>query len=288
MILVISSNGNQGRALVPKLSAAGMKVRALRNRPVTGAVEAQDNVEIMMGDATDRSSLEKALEGVKTVFHIAPTVHPQERSMGTGLVDLIRDIGGIHLVYSSVIHSVASRLPQHKAKRDVEEHIIESGIDFTILKPADYMMPGMLDGAFQTGTLDIPFYMVRPQAMVAIDDLSDVALKVIREREAHYGASYDLASEVVDPEIMRQVTEAVCGKTLVNRVKSADEYFDLFFPGTDPSDEPQRYAILRFIETWYATHDFPGNSNVLSWLLGRAPVSFKAFAENEFKRFSAQ
>lgn len=32
MILVISSNGNQGQARVPKLSAAGMKVRALRNR----------------------------------------------------------------------------------------------------------------------------------------------------------------------------------------------------------------------------------------------------------------
>jgi uncharacterized protein YbjT (DUF2867 family) len=285
MILVMGANGNQGRTLVPKFKEAGLRVRAFRS-----SGDAQSSLdlgadEVVFGNAADRSSLKAALEGVTTVYHISPTAHPMEREMGFAMVDTAREAGGIHLIFSSVLHTIASKLPQHKCKRDIEEHLVESGVDFTILKPADYMMPGMYDATFATGKAVIPFWMGRLQAMVHLDDIADVAARVAVEREMHFGASYELVSQVVTPEDIVKAAENVMGTALESSLADADSFFELAFPDSTPVSDPYRYSLLHFIQTWYKVYDFPGNTNVLTYLLGRPPHTLLEFVQGEFKRF---
>jgi len=37
----------------------------------------------------------------------------------------------------------------------------------------------------------------------------------------------------------------------------------------------------------YSSHDFVGNPNVLTWLLGRAPTSFEEWARTQYENYRA-
>ena len=70
LILVAGATGYVGARLVPRLVAAGHRVRAmgrsmekLRSRPWAGSA----GVELVLGDVSDKASLERALAGVNVV-----------------------------------------------------------------------------------------------------------------------------------------------------------------------------------------------------------------------------
>jgi hypothetical protein len=44
---------------------------------------------------------------------------------------------------------------------------------------------------------------------------------------------------------------------------------------------------LRAISERYSSHDFIGNPNVLTWLLGREPTTFQQFTQQAFDDFRA-
>ena len=67
--LVTGGTGYLGRHVVGLLTAAGRDVRVLaREGSDTSGL---DGVEIVRGDVTDRAALERALDGVQRVFHLA-------------------------------------------------------------------------------------------------------------------------------------------------------------------------------------------------------------------------
>ena len=145
MILLTSANGNQGRKLVPKLLAAGHEVRAcVRTQASAERVRALGVRDVIAGDLADAGFIEAAVRGVRSVYHIGPTLHPAERAMGIAIVEASKAAGVEHFVFSSVLHAITTDLIQHEIKRDIEEHLLSSGLEFTILQPANYMLPHRL------------------------------------------------------------------------------------------------------------------------------------------------
>src|SRR6476659_4149434 len=70
-ILVTGATGFLGSHLVPKLVAAGHKVRAIaRSRPGPALA----GVEVIAGDLKDRDAVRKALAGCEVVYHLAGLV----------------------------------------------------------------------------------------------------------------------------------------------------------------------------------------------------------------------
>ena len=135
MILVTAANGNQGRLLVPKLLAAEQPVRAcVQSQASAEHLRALGVPEVVVGDITDPAVLATAIRGVQKVYHVGPTAHPGERAMGLAVVDAARDEGVKHLVFSSVLHAITTDLVQHEIKRDIEEYVLSSGLEFTILR----------------------------------------------------------------------------------------------------------------------------------------------------------
>ena len=59
------------------------------------------------------------------------------------------------------------------------------------------------------------------------------------------------------------------------------------FGGSDPATFAYQARAARAISVRYSSHDFIGNPNVLTWLLGRPPTSFETFARREYKAFQA-
>jgi uncharacterized protein YbjT (DUF2867 family) len=284
VILVTSAYGNQGRILIPKLHGAGQVIRALRMTPGRDHELGQLGAdEVFAGDASDRSTLRLAVRGVSTIYHIGPSAHPSEREMGIAIIDAARDEGVSHFIFSSVLHPGVSKLIQHKIKRDIEEHLIESGLSFTILQPSDYMLPLLLKPAFMTGVFELSWDLNRRQAMIDLHDLAEVVVTVARERECHFGATYELtAPGAHSAHDIAAALSTTTGRSIHAAQVTPEAYLDAFYGAGRRNDFRHQYAVFRAISLWYSQYDFVGNSNVLTWLLGRAPTTLQEFVEREW------
>lgn len=287
MILLTSANGNQGKLLLPKLLARGLAVRAVVQSEASAALLMARGVnDVVVGNIAERSVLDRAFEGVRKVYHIGPTVHPQEREMGLAMVDVARERGVEHFVFSSVLHAITTDLVQHEIKRDVEEYLLSSGLEFTILQPANYMLPLKLLPVFNEGVFRLSWSLERRQSMVDLGDVTDVAADVLADGEPHYGATYELVGPGrFTGHDIGKVLSSVLGRTVPVQEIAADTYLKAWFGDVDPSGFPHQAHVLRSISARYSSHDFIGNPNVLTMLLGRAPTSFAEFAERQYQAF---
>lgn len=289
-ILVTAANGNQGRLLVPKLLARGQPVRAcVRSEPSAQALRRAGVRDVVVGDVSDPAVLARAVKGVCKVYHVGPTCHPKERDMGMAIVDAARAEGVEHFVFSSVLHAITADIVQHEIKRDVEEHLLSSGLCYTILQPSNYMLPLKLKPAFEEGVFKLSWSLERRQSMVDLDDVTDVAANVLGDSEHHAYATYELVGPGrYDAHELGRIISSVMGREIGVRQIDADTYLKAWFGDADPSQFPHEVRVLRSITKRYSNYDFLGNPNVLTWLLGRPPTTFEQFVRKHYAAFTAQ
>ena len=290
MILVTSAAGNQGGRLIPKLLASGRLVRAcVRTEGSAALLRHQGVQQVVVGDLSDPAFIDTAVRGVASVYHVGPTLHPAEREMGLAMVDAARAAGVGHFVFSSVLHAITTDLIQHEIKRDIEEHLLSSGLAFTILQPANYMLPHRLRAVFAEGVFRLSWALEPRQSMVDLDDVAEVAATVLTDPERHAAATYELVGpgHFTAHDIGRVLGQVLGREVAVERVDMAAFIRARFGHGESRALEHQLRMGLA-IEARYSTHDFIGNPNVLTWLLGRPPTSFEQFVRREHAAFLAQ
>jgi uncharacterized protein YbjT (DUF2867 family) len=287
MILVTAANGNQGRLLIPKLLAAGQPVRAcVQSQASAEQLRVLGVPEVVVGDLSEPTVMAKAIAGVSKVYHVGPTVHPRERAMGFSIIDAARAEGVRHLVFSSVLHAITADLVQHEIKRDIEEHLLSSGLEFTILQPANYMLPLKLRPVFDRGVFELSWSLDRRQSLVDLGDVTDVACLALTQSERHAGATYELAAPGrYTAHELGAIISRVLARPIEVREIDADTYLRAWVGDADPSQFTHQIKVLRAITTRYSSHDFVGNANVLTWLLGRPPTTFEAYVRRQQEEF---
>ncbi len=289
MILVTAANGNQGKELVPRLVAAGAEVRAcVRSQESAQALRGAGVADVVVGDMTDPDVLARALHGVERAYYLGPALHPAETRMGLAAVDAAKAAGVGHLVLSSVLHPLITDLVQHVSKRDIEEHLVSSGMEFTILQPANYMLRHRLLPAFEHGVFRLSWALDRAQSMVDVGDVAEVAAAVLTEPGPHAGATYELAAagRFTAYDIARVIAE-VTGREVVAEQIDPDVFLRAALGVDDLDQVPYQRDLLRAIGKRYSSSDFVGNPNVLTWLLGRTPTTFEQFVRRELDAFRA-
>ena len=289
MILVTSANGNQGKRLVPKLLAAGHRVRGcVQSASSADHLRALGVQDVVVGDLAEPAIIERAVQGVESIYHIGPTVHPAERAMGFAIVDAARAAGVGHFVFSSVLHAIATDLVQHEIKRDVEEHLLSSGLEFTILQPSNYMLPHRVHSVFEDGVFRLAWSLDRRQSMVDLEDITDVAALVLNEPARHAAATYELVGpgRFTAHDIGR-VLSKVLGREIALEEIDSQAFVRARFGDADPGVLDYQLKVIGAISAHYSRHDFLGNCNVLAWLLGRPPTSFEDFVRREYAAFQA-
>ena len=75
---------------------------------------------------------------------------------------------------------------------------------------------------------------------------------------------------------------SVLGRPIEAREIDADTFGARVLGGADPSTMGYELAAMRAISSRYSRHDFVGNPNVLTWLLGRSPTTFEQFVRAEY------
>jgi uncharacterized protein YbjT (DUF2867 family) len=285
MILVTSAYGNQGKKLIPKLVRTGQRVRALRRTPDGEAdLKALGAQEVVIGDASDPDTLRRAMSGIDSVYHIGPSAHPKERDMGFAVIDAALREGVRHLVFSSVLHAIVSDLVQHEIKRDIEERLVGSAINFTILQPSDYMQVLRYKTAFETGEFVLAWNVNRRQSVVDVADIAEVAAKVLTEGEPHYGATYELSAPgCFTAYDIAAIIAKIAGKEIAVKETSPEARMkDHFGGGLRDESAEHGLRVYRALRQWYSAHDFVGNPNVLAMLLGRTPTTLEEFIRAEY------
>ncbi|GJF33640.1 epimerase [Kitasatospora sp. NE20-6] len=289
MILVTAANGNQGKLLIPRLLAAGAELRAcVRSDESARTLRGIGVTDVVVGDIGDPDVLARAMHGVEKVYYVGPALHPRERAMGIAAVDAARAAGVRHFVLSSVLHAIITDLVQHEIKRDLEEHLVSSGMEFTVLQPANYMLRHRLKPAFEKGVFLLSWALDRHQSMVHVGDVAEVAAAVLLESDRHAGATYELvAPGRYTAHDLANVIAEVTGREVVAEQISSEVFLEAALGTDNPAEFPYQARLLRAISSRYSSHDFIGNPNVLTWLLGRRPTTFEQFTRTEFAAFTA-
>jgi uncharacterized protein YbjT (DUF2867 family) len=148
MILVAGSTGVLGSEIVRRLAARGEKVRAMvRNTSSPEKVERLKmlGAEIVHADLKDPPTLLAACNGVNAVISTVTTILTSqagdsfEATDGEGtkaLIDAAKKAGASKFVFVSFDTSKTPDNPLSNAKREAEEHLKKSGLDYTILHSA--------------------------------------------------------------------------------------------------------------------------------------------------------
>ena len=283
MILVTSAYGNNGRRLIPRLAKEGIDVRALNLSDRTTELKELGAKEVIVGNALDPVTLDKAMDGVKSVFHVGPSFHPQEAEMGVAAINAASKAEVEHFVYDSVLHPQISALLQHRMKLIVEEHLINSDLNYTILQPMHYMQNINISDVYREGVFKQASTLETPLSFVDMDDKVEVAAKVLTE-DGHYGATYELCCDdyLNAIEIVKIMTK-VLGKEIIPKLVPQEfiiSGFQKAFP--EYGDYPARGFKALF--DYYSEYGFFGNSNVLKWLLGRNPTTLEEYIKKEFDK----
>ncbi len=287
MILVTAANGNQGKLLVPKLVAAGLPVRASVQSPASAdALHSAGVTDVVVGNLSDPDVLTRAVRGVEKIYHVGPTLWPFERETGFAIVDAARAEGVRHFVMSSVLHAITTDLIQHEVKRDIEEHLLSSGLEFTILQPTNYMLAHRLTPAFERGVFELSWSLERIQSLVDLGDVTDVAAMVLRNTERHAGATYELVSPGrYTAHDLGDILGAVLGNPVDVHEIDVDTFAQRMVRDSDPRSQAYQLRAMRAISARYSSHDFVGNPNVLTWLLGRTPTTFEEYVQAQYAMF---
>ncbi|AIT82160.1 SDR family oxidoreductase [Novosphingobium pentaromativorans] len=285
-ILLTAAAGHQGKLLLPKLSALGHTVRAARATPgKDDELLALGASEVFVGDLTEVDTYTRALEDCDAVYHVGPAGIARETDYGLAMIEAARRNGTRHVVMSSVYHTIID-IVQHRWKRDIEEKLFESGLNCTVLRPCDFMVvEHYIDIPLRTGVLPMFWNIAgeRRGSMIAIDDLTDVAAKVLTEGSRHYFANYELAGpDKLNAHEIARILSRVMAKPIAVEEQSPEQFMKRNFGLEEISGVWREYLdVISSISAWYSKHDFVGNPNVLEWLLGRPATNFETFARKQ-------
>ena len=283
MILVVGSTGRIGRALLGRLSGAGVPVRSMVRSPAKASRIDHERIDVVHGDLADPTSLSKAVTGVEAVFLLS-SPHPRQVELQGNAIRAALAAGVRRIVKLSAAGAgpgaPAGLIRWHsETERDIED----SGLAFTHLRPTGFMQNTLASAA--SVAAEGVIRGTQGGGRVAWIDARDVAAVAA---EVLLGSGHDgKAYEITGPALLSQ-------SDLADRIAVAIgrpvEYVDV------PEPEMRQRLIDAGMPAWLADEVLAlaawwradGDAHVtdgVAGLTGAEPRTFEAFAREFAHRF---
>jgi len=140
-VLVLGATGYIGGRLVPRLLAAGYRVRTLtRSSTRIAALPWADDVDVVEGDATDTEAMDRAMDGVDIVYFL---VHSMTTGRDYGRLDRAiainvaktaadHEVGSI--IYLGGLHPEGELSAHLASRKEVGDILLASAVPTIILQ----------------------------------------------------------------------------------------------------------------------------------------------------------
>lgn len=257
-ILVSGATGQQGGAVARHLAALGFRVRALTRKAHQSAARAlaDDGVEIVQGDLSDRESLDRALDGVYGAFSVQNFYEAGfdgEISQGETFADAAKDAGVKHFVYSSVGSAERQTgIPHFESKWQIEEHVRAIGLPATVLRPVFFMENwGRMKDTILGGVLPQPLSPDTQLQQIAVTDVGAFAALAFSNPDEWMGRAVEIAGDELS---MTKVAE-MFSRSLNREVKYVQVPWDAF--------EQQVGKELALMYAWFESYGYKADIDAL-------------------------
>lgn len=244
-ILVTGATGSQGGAVARKLLDTQFHVRALTRNPDKPAARslAERGAEVVEGNFDDRTSLDRALDGVYGVFSVQnfwEVGFDKEIEQGIRMADAAQKADVKHFVYSSVGSANENTgIPHFDSKNQVEQHIHSLDLPFSIIRPVFFMNnweSDMLKNMVLGGTLAQPLSPETRLQQIDVDDIGAFARLAFENPDKWIGRELDIAGDEPTMLELAEAFSSALGQD-VNyfqvpwddfRAQAGDEYADMY------------------------------------------------------------
>ena len=193
MILLTGVTGNTGGATAKELVARGVPFRAfVRDESKVADLEAA-GVELVVGDLANRDTVATALQGIEKATLILPNDENQQ-AMETQFIDLAVEAGVNHVIkMSSYEAREEATSPIPVAHFAVEQHLRNSGVGWTMIRPNFFMQNFLGSGASIKSKNQ--FTMPMGNGVTVMIDCRDIgaAIAEVLTGQGHVGQSYDIS-----------------------------------------------------------------------------------------------
>ncbi|GAB3420244.1 SDR family oxidoreductase [Flindersiella endophytica] len=275
---VTAAGGQTGRSVVRELARRGIRVRGLvhsaKSAEAARQAGAAEAVSVELGD---RASVAAAISGLDTLVFIAPPFEAREEAYVAGALGAAVEQQVPRFVYYSVLHPQYPGVPHHLRKLAAETLVKDSGLEWTIIRPTMYQQTllGLADNAAD-GVLRLAYSKAAPFWLVDLENVAYVVGRVVAEAGDHVYASYELAGpeRLTTAEMVEQIGRATGRDLRVEEVPPTE----LPLP---PGLPRQVAAELMAMWAKYDRGGYPGNPNVLRYLLGREPTPLATTAARD-------
>ena len=230
VVLVTGATGTQGGAVARELLARGYPVRALTRNPDQPAAQAlrELGAEVVQGDFNDSASLRRAMTGVSGVFGVSTWDRGTDREvvLGKQLIDAAAAAGIGHFVYTSVAGAdLDSGLAHFDSKYELEQYLAGSGLDFTIVRPVEFMDNWRWSFAeLQNGRYIEPRDLSAHHQWIAASDIGFFVAEAFDHPSEWIGRTVEIAGDEMTLEELRTLFAEVLERPVQHVQPSWDEF----------------------------------------------------------------
>ena len=251
ILAVFGATGQQGSSIVnyvlndPELSQK-FKIRAItRDINSEQAKQLKEKVEVVAGDATDRSSLETALTGVDTVFSMTiPSFTPDgfdiEYNSAKTIADVAVEKGAQYIIFSTLPHATEisggkyTKIIHFDAKAKAEEYIRGLPIKSAFHSPGGFMenfakfpilTPRKVDDGSDTWALVlISSPKTKLPLIDCVGDTGKFVGAILAEPDKYEGKTFCAATRYYSFEEIAAIMSKATGKNVVYKQIPLEEW----------------------------------------------------------------
>jgi NAD(P)H dehydrogenase (quinone) len=287
-IAVVGATGNTGRAVVKELRQLGQHpVCIVRNadkaREVLGA-----DAKTAVAELADRAALDKALQGVVSVF-VVTGHNPQMIEQQNNVLDAAIKAGAKYLVRVAGGRSVAAADSESVVGRGhyaIEERLRGSGIKWVILRPGLFMQNVLTQAASikNDSKMVLPFAKDLPVALTDVRDTGAVGARILIDPAPHAGKTYEFTGVSTNYGEFAEVFSQVLGRK-ITYIGATVEQAEQAMKGRGMPD--WLVAHLVTIAKLGANGAFSTeNTKPIHDIVKRAPLTTRQFVEDYKSLFS--
>ncbi len=294
-ILIIGASGFVGGHLARALLAEGHTIRCLARDPARFQELAAAGCEIVQGDISDLSSVQRAMESIQAAYVSIHTLSPQQTSgarprfmdvEANGLQNVVTacQSRGVHrVVYVTSLGTAPDEPSEWLRERwQTEQLLLNSGLDATVIRPGNIV--GVGGRGFDTivsqarRRIAITLGGNRPKMRtIALDDLIYYLRGVLDDPRA-YGQRYDVGNDdVVAINQMIDTTAEILGRRYPVKIQIPSALLGALAPPIERISKLPTGGIKGFVDSLKT--DMIGDPTAIRAILPRPLLSFRQAVE---------